>query len=1789
MRNDSNRRFLFDFFKIYKLDNISLVKKKGGIFKMKIRIIILGCFLFCILQIISLAQHELRKDKYRTGTRPATPTEQEFISQNTRGELPTAKSFREKFKRDIPSAHKNITYLPRIRSQLLNNCGAFAPTYYLKTWQEAKEHGWVRPDPWVDPEHVMSPGFTYPLGNAGIDNGANIGHIMAIMCRYGCATWKDMPENVNYTLYPNEAQWRGAMKFRGSYVLPPFNYSNDEELETIKAHLAGGDLLCASLPLYKDPFENYPYLWEGDYPTVSRGVIFNHGDNEFIGTGPHAFTLIGYDDNKEYVDNEIPKKGAFLAVNSWGESWGVWDDDLGTTSAVWFAYEYFKTGFPQVQEVVGMVDRIGYEPKDVAILDLSHSARDELKIKIYAGNKLNPPLLPLEAFPTAGSLNPFKGRIVLDVTDFISIAPCAYWLKIQDQFYEGINTGEIQFFQIQKTSDPTTFTAEMVPFQTIDANETDFYQYLYAGMFNQNTDAFAEIANNAFKAGWADLNRDGWLDIALAGSGEFPSNTILTKIYQNRNGVFYPMTTGIPDFSYGNLALSDFNNDESVDLAICGSTNDSSYTKLYQYLGHGSFYDIGASLPTFGEGGCLAWGDYDNDGDVDLALSGSPTSGKATSFYRNDNGTFTDSGVNLPQMPFAQISWADLDNDGDLDLIVGNEIFNNLGDGTFRSANYFAIESFNSAHVVGDFNNDGLPDIIASGKKWDGSNLPATIYYKNDGNFFFNEQTNTGLPNLMLASLSAADFNNDGKLDVALCGLTGISTSFKSAQIFQQLGNGSFVDGGIDIPGLSGGNIAWADFDRDGDLDFLASGLLPSSEGIKGFTKLYVNNRADLTGSRAINQKPTAPSGLNVVQGADKNEIIFPWNSSTDDKTPSNLLQYNLRVGTAPGMSDIISPQNQVKLLGNNGINRADTNKPCVILKNMPAGRYFWAVQAQDAGLETSEWSAEMVGVISAGGIINPDVNNDGKLDAADLVKYHLMLQQNPGNPMMDMNGDGQINILDPYHIASLILGNEGKGFCTTAESVIGPDGGKIQGFDFEMNVPAGAFTAANKINLEVSVTEMPFGPDAMPLSYKLTGLPQTFEKPLTLRIKDTRPDKTTAPFIAMSEQSFIIGYGDVGPGYRMEEAPKSLDGFAEIQIPTRPASKRTGKMDVSQSTNAEDNAIILSLMKEPCAKEEMTVQVPSHRGDIPFKVVVSGMLWHKPRFAAIMQIATEAMTYYNSIGFDIGSRDWNQFPLYIYTSMVTDGYAKVFQLSGEYLPGFTSFGDGSYASIYVTINSKLVWDSIYGNMMEMLRATVAHETFHVAQNLYDPRDFASRKKQCPEYLWFMEACSTWAEWKYVKSPASWMPDVCEGNFRLLMDGFGKTRNIANSKYIQNYGYAFPALVQYLVDKNGGDATIVSNFYSNINAGDDSYNALVKIAGDSVSNEWYPKALEYNILGKLPGLTNKPPNHFIENARLRRPEQAILGFISTHVPTTEREFSVDFTAGFKIPELGASVCVFDPRKVDSLIQNDHKLAFKLVAYKNILSLDISRYSLKPGFVDAIAVPDVVTYYPNDHEWRAIIPDVKQSISDGYQYASLVTNRDYSEPHGDQVIIQYYGALIRDFLNEPLSTFDYIPPGNTGWPDFACSGKVTALSAAYVDNQLYDMGRGDSSELVYLECWGKPPDPVVISYSCDLRESSYKETYGDGSYDLWTSDGISFYRLVRYKIGKPWEPWDVISKVDSPVGSFSLPFDLINAQTYYVLEAHYKYTWTYYNAPLDLTIVKNYTRMFAPVAFMMTRK
>ncbi len=152
---------------------------------------------------------------------------------------------------------------------------------------------------------------------------------------------------------------------------------------------------------------------------------------------------------------------------------------------------------------------------------------------------------------------------------------------------------------------------------------------------------------------------------------------------------FSKASVTLPQLAYSACAWGDYDHDGDLDLALSGVEGNNPLSKIFRN-DNGNFTDIQADLLSL-HYGSVEWGDFDTDGDLDLLVTGIESNGAPhTVIYKNTNGSFADAGVILPGIIDGQASWSDFNNDGYNDLLfTGLDVFevpktevylNNLGD-----------------------------------------------------------------------------------------------------------------------------------------------------------------------------------------------------------------------------------------------------------------------------------------------------------------------------------------------------------------------------------------------------------------------------------------------------------------------------------------------------------------------------------------------------------------------------------------------------------------------------------------------------------------------------------------------------------------------------------------------------------------------------------------------------------------------------------------------------------------------------------------------------------------------------------------------------------------------------------------------------------------------------------------------------------------------------------------------------------------------------------------------------
>ena len=132
-------------------------------------------------------------------------------------------------------------------------------------------------------------------------------------------------------------------------------------------------------------------------------------------------------------------------------------------------------------------------------------------------------------------------------------------------------------------------------------------------------------------------------------------------------------TAAITPATFSASFWGDYDGDGYLDFILCGrDTSNQLFSSLFQNDGAGAITEIAAGLVPV-ELGATAWADYDNDGDLDLLITGRESgSQKNARIYRNDAGQFTDIAAPLAGVSRAAAAWGDYDRDGWMDVYISN-------------------------------------------------------------------------------------------------------------------------------------------------------------------------------------------------------------------------------------------------------------------------------------------------------------------------------------------------------------------------------------------------------------------------------------------------------------------------------------------------------------------------------------------------------------------------------------------------------------------------------------------------------------------------------------------------------------------------------------------------------------------------------------------------------------------------------------------------------------------------------------------------------------------------------------------------------------------------------------------------------------------------------------------------------------------------------------------------------------------------------------------------------------
>jgi hypothetical protein len=510
---------------------------------------------------------------------------------------------------------------------------------------------------------------------------------------------------------------------------------------------------------------------------------------------------------------------------------------------------------------------------------------------------------------------------------------------------------------------------------------------------------------------WADYDNDERLDFLLTGLNSAAFVPPVAQLWRNTtNGFVLASNAVFTPLRFGSAAWGDYDNNGVLELLLTGSTDTTAagaVTKLYRNDFGDTFSEVSTALPGVFRSSA-AWGDYDDDGRLDVLLTGLNTNTNAIAqVWRNTSTGFVlGATLSVPGFARSSVAWGDYNNDGRLDILIAGiaqglgsrtRIFRNNGFGNFTELGFglpgvSGFQDSDGAVAWGDYDNDGRLDILLSGTtNGHPSGAVAQVWRNTTNGFALN--TNVTLTSVVDGSVAWGDYDNDGRLDILLTGFDA-NWNYVAAQVWRNTGNGSFVNINAGLPPSGSSSAGWGDYDNDGRLDILMTSFWPS--GPRGV--LWRNNFP------ASNSPPAAPSGLTMT--VSNTALTLAWAASADSETPGANLTYNVRIGTASGMStnyNVFSPSSdatgfrRLPQPGNAG------HRLMATLNNYVLGTtYYWSVQAVDGGFGGSPFAPDSsfkllpVAVPPASTRIVPgDLNGDGIVDQSEFAAVLTNLNGN--------------------------------------------------------------------------------------------------------------------------------------------------------------------------------------------------------------------------------------------------------------------------------------------------------------------------------------------------------------------------------------------------------------------------------------------------------------------------------------------------------------------------------------------------------------------------------------------------------------------------------------------------------------------------------------------------------------------------------------------------------------------------------------------------------------------------
>ena len=274
------------------------------------------------------------------------------------------------------------------------------------------------------------------------------------------------------------------------------------------------------------------------------------------------------------------------------------------------------------------------------------------------------------------------------------------------------------------------------------------------------------------KLAWGDVDNDGDSDLLVTGKLH-EKNTPIAAIYINVDGKEFYRAQRLKGVAGGSASFGDIDNDGDLDILMTGKGIKGDACHLYRNYGDGYFAEISTGLTGISHGGAY-FADLDGDDDLDILLAGSSSKQKEPVFqiYRNEDGGFMPTEMDMGGLKHITADFADYDHDGDLDILMTGKnehshpttvLLENDGDMSFQKVETGMVNVAHGNASFGDVDHDGDADIFLTGKNAHGKHI--VQFYRNDAGNWTSIEMEENLSAHFAANSSLFDYNADGDLD----------------------------------------------------------------------------------------------------------------------------------------------------------------------------------------------------------------------------------------------------------------------------------------------------------------------------------------------------------------------------------------------------------------------------------------------------------------------------------------------------------------------------------------------------------------------------------------------------------------------------------------------------------------------------------------------------------------------------------------------------------------------------------------------------------------------------------------------------------------------------------------------------------------------------------------------------------------------------------------------------------------------------------------------------------------